>query len=208
MNKTVLWIIIGVLVIAMAVLGYMVLSREFEPENPANAILDKTDSTKDTANDIPESDTAENNDDSSEPTADYRDFTIYTYEGDAVTLSEIVKEGKPVVINFWTTWCTYCKEEMPDFNEVYKEYADRVNFMMIDVNGGGNDDMDKAYDYIDESDFEFPVYYDSEMSAAQAYGLTSFPTSVVIDTDGVMIYAYPGMLSKQNLVSLIEHAIK
>lgn len=198
MKKTIIWIIIAVLLIVLAVLGYMVLTREIAPENPALDDFKQNEPTKD----------SEETNKSSSPTADYRDFTVYTYEGDSVSLSEIADQAKPVVINFWTTWCGYCKEEMPDFNEVYKEYSDKVNFMMIDVNGNGNDNMEEAYAYVEESGFEFPVYYDTDLSAATAYGLTSFPTTVVLNSEGVTIYAYPGMMSKQNLLSLIEKALE
>ncbi len=202
MKKTILWIIIAALIIISAVLGYMVLSREFEPQNPAYDIPDDHENIE-----IADTGNTEDSNNEKESVADYRDFTVYTYEGESVSLSEIANEGKPVVINFWTTWCGYCKEEMPDFNDIYLEYSDKVNFMMIDVNGNGNDNMEQARAYVEESGFEFPVYYDSEISAASAYGLTSFPTTVVLNSDGVTIYAYPGMMSKQNLVSLIEKSL-
>lgn len=199
MKKTILWSIIAVLLIVVAVLGYKVLSREYAPETPD---IDNM-PTEDPA---PSEDAAETSS-VPESTADYSDFQVHTYEGEYVSLSDIVSEGKPVVINFWTTWCGYCKQEMPDFNEVYKEYGDRVNFMMIDVNGGGNDNMEDARAYVESEGFEFPVYYDSDTSAAYAYGLRSFPTTVVINGKGETIYAYPGMMEKQTLISLIETAL-
>lgn len=198
MKKTVLWSIIAVLVIVVAVLGYSVLSREYSsPSLPDGAQNEKDQIEGENTQDKPQADTV----------PDYRDFTVYTYEGDTVSLSDKMSEGKPCVINFWTTWCGYCKQEMPDFNEVYKEYGDRVNFMMVDVNGGGNDNMEDARAYVEGEGFEFPVYYDTDMSAASAYGLRSFPTTVVINAEGVTVYAYPGMMEKQTLISLIETAL-
>ena len=58
------------------------------------------------------------------------DFTVYDASGKAVKLSDF--RGTPVVINFWASWCKYCKEEMPDFNEVYKQYNGSVKFLFID----------------------------------------------------------------------------
>lgn len=61
------------------------------------------------------------------------DFTVLDYDGNAVKLSDF--KGEPVVINFWATWCYYCKEEMQDFNDANKKYLN-VKFMMIDAADG------------------------------------------------------------------------
>ena len=57
------------------------------------------------------------------------DFTMEDANGKTVKLSDF--QGKPVVLNFWTSWCGYCKEEMPYFESAYKEYGDRVQFIML-----------------------------------------------------------------------------
>ena len=64
-------------------------------------------------------------------------------DGNPVILSEIGK-GKKVVLNFWATWCKYCKEEMPDFDEVYKEMGDDVVFMMINLPYTRGESVEKA----------------------------------------------------------------
>lgn len=136
----------------------------------------------------------------------YNNFTVYDNESNEIALSDIVNEGKPVVINFWTTWCPYCINEMPEFEEVYTEYDGKVNFMMIDVDGGGNDDINKAKQYIADEGYTFPVYFDSALYAAQAYNIGSFPTTVIIDARGNEIYNRSGSLSKEALISFIDGA--
>lgn len=140
----------------------------------------------------------------SAPPSDFSDFTVYDYKNDKVSLSDKLSEGKPVVFNYWTTWCPYCLEEMPDFEEVYKEYGDKVTFMMIDVNGGGNDTIPEAKAYIEEMEYSFPVYFDTDLSATYAYGVGSFPTTGIIDTDGNLYYCQAGMLTKDRLITMIE----
>lgn len=196
MKKTILLTTIGVLAVICAALLYSVLSKEFKTEQPE--FTQNTESIENTFD----------NENAPKPEPNYADFTVYSYENDEYKLSDIVSEGKPTVINFWATWCGYCKEEMPDFDSVYREYKDRVNFMMIDVCGHGNDDRDKAQSYVENEGFEFPVYYDDKLSAAQTYGIGSFPTTVIIDGDGVISYASPGMMDRNKLVALIDSAIR
>ena len=59
------------------------------------------------------------------------DFTVYDEEGNAVKLSDF--EGKPVVLNFWASWCGPCKSEMPDFEEAYGEYGEEIQFLMVNI---------------------------------------------------------------------------
>ncbi len=140
--------------------------------------------------------------------SDFSDFTVYDCNNNKVSLSEKLNEGKPVIFNYWTTWCPYCLEEMPDFEEVYKEYGDRVTFMMIDVNGGGNDTIPEAKAYIEKMGYTFPVYFDTDLSATYAYGVGSFPTTGIIDADGKLYYCQAGMLTKDRLITMIEDIIK
>ncbi|MBQ3183127.1 MAG: TlpA family protein disulfide reductase [Clostridia bacterium] len=138
----------------------------------------------------------------------FSDFTVYDYNNNKVSLSDKLSEGKPVVFNYWTTWCPYCLEEMPDFEEVYKEYGDKVSFMMIDVNGGGNDTIPEAKEYIEEMGYSFPVYFDTDLSATYAYGVGSFPTTGVIDAEGNLYYCQAGMLTKDRLITMIDDILK
>lgn len=132
--------------------------------------------------------------------------SIYDYNNAPVSLNDLTKDGKTAVLNFWTTWCPYCLEEMPDFNEVYGQYMDSVNFYMIDVNGGSNDNMDEAKAYVEGKGYDFPVYFDTDLSAVTKYSVNAFPTTVIIDPDGNTIYNNSGMISKETLISLIEES--
>ncbi|MBR5515643.1 MAG: TlpA family protein disulfide reductase [Clostridia bacterium] len=138
------------------------------------------------------------------PLGNYTDFTVYTETGENVSLSDKAALGKPVIINFWATWCGYCKMEMPDFEECYIEYGDSIEFMMIDICGGGQDDRGKAQDYIKTEGFTFPVFYDDDLSALSAYYTTGFPTTIVIDSNGNVVYNRSGALTKEQLLSIID----
>lgn len=129
------------------------------------------------------------------------DFTVLDNEGNEVRLSDF--KGKPVVLNFWATWCHFCKEEMPDFNKAYKNYPD-VQFLMINATDGVQETLSAAKKYIEDNGFEFDVFFDTKLNAVQAYGITSFPSTFFIDKNGDLVTMGNGMLDYATLVRGIE----
>lgn len=139
--------------------------------------------------------------DKSEPAIAFADFTVTDREGHAVSLSEMA--GKPVVINYWATWCNYCVAELPAFEEQYQTYGDEVIFMMVNVEGyGGAESYIEAY--CDENGYTFPVYFDVDDNAAAAYGAYSIPLTVFIDKDGNVTDRHLGRMSSATLGQYIE----
>ena len=125
------------------------------------------------------------------------DFTVLDGEGNERKLSEFF--GKPIVINFWATWCGYCVQEMPDFDQAAKDHPE-VIFMMVNVTDGKRETMEKAKAFIAEQGFTFPVYYDTQYSAAMAYGVSSLPTTYFFDAEGYGVAYAIGAISKEDLL--------
>lgn len=134
------------------------------------------------------------------------DFTVYDTDGNAVTLSSF--QGKPTVVNFWASWCGYCKQEMPDFQAAYEKYGDQVNFVMVDTNGGGGDSISDAQSVISKNGFTFPVYFDTDNSGASAYGVRGIPASYFIAADGSLVSSNRGAMSGDALTAAIEALLK
>jgi thiol-disulfide isomerase/thioredoxin len=132
-----------------------------------------------------------------------KDFTVIDVNGKEVSLSDF--KGKPVVVNFWASWCPPCKEEMPYFNELYKELGDEVQFMMVDLVDGSRETVDAAKAFIKENGYEFPVYFDTDQEAAIAYGIYSIPTSIFIDAEGKIVRSITGSMTKTDLLAEIEN---
>lgn len=124
-------------------------------------------------------------------------FTVYDAEGNEVTLESL--RGKPVVLNFWATWCGYCVMEMPDFQEAYEEFGDRIHFMMVNVTDGYQETQETAEAFVAGKGFTFPVYYDLELSAASAYGVNAMPVTFFIDADGMAVAYGQGALDAASL---------
>ena len=131
-----------------------------------------------------------------EPTA-APDFTVLNEEGEEVKLSDYF--GKPIVLNFWATWCYYCKEEMPDFDKAYKEHPE-VQFLMVNATDGVRETIDIAKKYIEDQGYEFPVVYDTMQEAVYAYYITGYPTTWFIDKDGNLVTYANSMLSYEDLI--------
>ena len=124
------------------------------------------------------------------------DFTVYDGDGNSVKLSEF--EGKPVVLNFWASWCGPCKSEMPDFEEAYQKYGEKVHFLMVNCTGG-RETLDSAKAFIEENSYTFPVYFDTTYEAASTYGASSIPMTFFIDANGDLVTYGMGALSAELL---------
>lgn len=129
------------------------------------------------------------------------DFTVLDENGNKVKLSDYF--GKPVILNFWASWCYYCKEEMPDFNEAYHSNTD-IQFLMVNVTDGKQETISSAKKFIEDSGYDFPVFYDTELNAATAYGASGLPMTVFIGKDGKLVTYARGMLSAENLSKGID----
>lgn len=134
------------------------------------------------------------------PSRTATDFTVYTESGEEVILSSF--KGKPIVINFWTTWCGYCKLEMPYFNNVYQKEKENVAFLMI--NETVQDEKQEAINYIKQEKYEFPVYYDTKGDAAKVYKVTGYPVTIFINKDFEINKIYQGAISKDRLQNYID----
>ena len=111
------------------------------------------------------------------------DFTFTTYDGQSVTLSELLKEKDMVLLNLWATWCGPCKAEFPAMEEAYQQYKDKVAIVALSVEPGDTDAM--LADFVKEQGMSFLVGHD-EPNFSYKFNVTGIPTSVVIDRNGVI----------------------
>ena len=131
------------------------------------------------------------------------DFTVYDENNNAYKLSDF--EGKPVVLNFWASWCGPCKSEMPDFEAAYQIYGENIQFLMVNMTDGYQETVSSAKNFIQATGYTFPVFYDSDTEAARAYSVYSIPTTYFIDADGYIIAWGSGALSADNLQEGINY---
>lgn len=125
------------------------------------------------------------------------DFTVYDAEGNPVKLSDYL--GKPVVLNFWASWCEPCKREMPEFEEVFLEMGDEVAFLMINVTTSEKS-QEEPIALMKKLGYTFPVVYDLNKESSGPYNITAFPTTYFINAQGYAITRAVGAINKDTLL--------
>lgn len=127
------------------------------------------------------------------------DFTLTTFEGEAITLSEL--RGNVVVINFWASWCPPCREEAPYFEQTWRKYKDRgAIFIGIDY----VDTEPEALAYIDEFDITYPNGPDIATRISQAYNIQGVPETFFVAKNGELRGNHIGPLYPPTLDEKIE----
>lgn len=135
------------------------------------------------------------------------DFTLKDQYGNTHTLSDY--KGKTVFLNFWATWCSPCKAEMPDIQKLYEEFQqeDVVILGVAAPNLGKEQSEEGIRTFLEENGYTYPVLMDTEAEAFQAYGINSFPTTFMIDKDGNVFGYIPGQLSEEIMRDIISQTI-
>lgn len=136
------------------------------------------------------------------------DFTLYDQYGKEHKLSEY--KGKTIFLNLWATWCPPCRDEMPYIEELYKEYNKNIDEVIIlgvaSPNLGQEGDAKHVKDFLKQEGYTFPVLLDEGGSLVYQYGISSFPSTFIIDKDGYITQYVPGGMDKDTMKYLINSA--
>lgn len=118
--------------------------------------------------------------------------------GGSLALGDL--EGKPVVLNFWASWCLPCRDEAPMLREAHERYGDRVAFVGIDI----RDSRDDAIQFADKYGLDYVHVRDEDLDIYNTYGLTGQPETFFIDEDGKVLEHVPGPLFRETLFQLLD----
>ena len=112
--------------------------------------------------------------------------------------------GRPVVLNFWASWCVPCRKEMPAFQAVYREVHARVAFVGVDHEDARTD----ALTFLRTTGVRYPIAFDPDGTTARDFGMFGVPTTVFIDARGRELERHTGQLSRADLEATIERLFR
>jgi len=125
------------------------------------------------------------------------ELSLRTLAGSAVDLKGL--RGKVVVVNFWATWCSPCREELPELAEVWRSRHDRC-FELLGVAGlSGRQDVERM-----SSGIPYPVLFDEHADAVDAWSVRAFPRTFLLDTEGRVRQVFRGAIRKEELAGAVD----
>ena len=144
--------------------------------------------------------------------ADTVDFALTDQHGTQHSISDY--RGKVIFLNFWATWCSPCRMEMPDIQELYQEYEGmgeeaEVVFLSVATPGiGGEGTREEVIRFMEENGYTYPVLMDETGEVSAMFGISAYPTTYMIDREG-KVYGYvSGTLSRENMESIIRQTLE
>lgn len=133
-------------------------------------------------------------------------FTLPDQNGNKVSIKDA--KGKVVFLNFWATWCTPCKDELPHVQELYEKYKDSDEVAIYTVVNllGEPSGQQGVMQFINDMGLDIPVLYDSG-SVSQTFGIGAYPTTYMLDAQGNVFGYVKGALDKEMMESIINQTI-
>jgi cytochrome c biogenesis protein CcmG/thiol:disulfide interchange protein DsbE len=131
-------------------------------------------------------------------------FKITDLDGNMYTMDRL--KGKPVLINFWASWCEPCRKEMPDLIKLYGQYKDRIEIVAVNVTA--RDSSEPVQAFVQEYRLPFPVLLDNKGEVADQYHIAPIPTTYFVDKNGVIAERQVGVTDYAALEAKINRLLQ
>ncbi len=128
-------------------------------------------------------------------------FTLTTLTNETFTLQEA--QGKPIVLNFWATWCGPCQRELPALQAAAERYGDRVLILGVDQ----GESVEVVQRYVDEKGLTFAIPLDSDFAVSGLYNVRGLPTTYFIDSQGIIRQIWLGEMNSITLAEGVAHLL-
>lgn len=196
--KTIVGVVAFVVVMGGSVLAYNILSKEKSPDvlvgQRAPSTVAGEHSQPASTNNGGKDASAASQEGKTTPAPN---FTVIDTDGNEVSLADF--RGKPVVLNFWASWCGPCQSEMPAFEAAYAAEGEEIHFLMVNLTDGSRETVETAKAFVEDAGYTFPVYFDTKVDAAAVYGVRSIPVTYFIDAEGNVVVYGSGALNATTL---------
>ncbi len=137
-----------------------------------------------------------------DPTVDEFDFTLPTWQGDTVTLSDL--KGKAVILSFYETWCQYCNQELPTLQKIHETMDDVRVIIVTTPSVGSEGDREYVSGFLKNKGITAQVVYDENLEMTSTFAVAGYPTTFFIDKNGVYTGYFPGYAPEDMMLEYIE----
>lgn len=127
------------------------------------------------------------------------DFTLEKLGGGTISLAEY-RGQKPVIVDFWASWCPNCRRDMPKLNHWYEQHRDQVEVIGINL----QENHDVVQQFIQSNNISFPIALDATGVASANFGIQFTNTHFLFNKSGELVRVIPGDLKEADMVSLVE----
>ena len=134
------------------------------------------------------------------------DFELTTLAGDTVKLSDY--RGKKIMLNFWASWCPPCRSEMPHMENYYTDNkeSDNMEILAVNMTKTEKNKVESAKEFVDEYKLTFPILLDEDSEVMKMYQIKVYPTSYIINEEGVITDKVMLPLDDTMIKKLIEES--
>ena len=135
---------------------------------------------------------------------------VKTLAGGSINIQEIENSGKPIVINFWATWCKPCKKELNAIAEVYEDWQTETGVKLIAISIDDTRSMSRVAPYVNASDWDYEVYLDPNRDLARAMGVSTIPHTFLLNGKNEIVWQHKGYVNgdEDELLEQIEKIAK
>ncbi|WPJ91360.1 TlpA family protein disulfide reductase [Facklamia hominis] len=136
-----------------------------------------------------------------------KNFRFTDQEGEMVDFEKASK-GKPAVVNIWATWCNPCRQEMPEFQKVWEDYQEDVNFYLVNaLDSKPTETKEKVEQFLEELNFKMPIYYDYHLKTMAVANAVFFPTTLFIDAEGQVVHYQFGQMDQAAIEEQLQQLL-
>lgn len=137
---------------------------------------------------------------------DLPSLVLKDLDGKEVNIRDVVKEGRITIIDFWATWCTPCKKELENLNELLEDWSDKYKVDLIGITIDNATNAVKVKPYVNGKGWEFPVLLDVNSDSKRSFNFSNIPFTVIIDQNKKVAYSHTSYIEGDELI--LEEEIK
>ncbi|MCZ4408664.1 TlpA disulfide reductase family protein [Cryomorphaceae bacterium 1068] len=116
--------------------------------------------------------------------------TVKSIDGKSFDTADFNNDGKPMIINFWATWCAPCKKELNNIAEVYDDWVEETGVKLVAISIDDARSQSRVLPYVNGSSWEYEVYIDENQDFKRAMGVNNVPHTFLVDGSGNIVYSH------------------